>query len=54
MILIEENYAQDVGLDEGALYVRRQWTRLNEYAPPKTKAAIRRIPISSSSPSEDD
>lgn len=28
------------------LHVRRQFTRLGEYAPPKTKAAIRRIPLS--------
>jgi len=26
--------------------VRRQWTRLGEYAPPKTEAALRRIPLS--------
>ena len=37
---------QDFDLYEGVLYVRRQWTRLGEYAPPKTKAAIRRIPLS--------
>jgi integrase len=36
----------DVDLHEGVLYVRRQWTRMHEYAPPKTKAAIRRIPLS--------
>ena len=28
------------------LHVRRQYTRLGEYAPPKTKAAVRRIPLS--------
>jgi integrase len=28
------------------LHVRRQYTRLREYAPPKTKAAVRRIPLS--------
>jgi integrase len=37
---------QDVDLHKGVLYVRRQWTRMQEYAPPKTKAAIRRIPLS--------
>ena len=36
----------DVDLHEGVLHVRRQWTRLYEYAPPKTKAAVRRIPLS--------
>jgi integrase len=33
-------------LQEGVLHVRRQHTRLREYAPPKTKAALRRIPPS--------
>jgi integrase len=37
---------QDVDLHEGVLHVRRQYTRLGEYAPPKTKAAIRRVPLS--------
>jgi integrase len=37
---------QDVDLHEGVLHVRRQYTRLREYAPPKTKAAVRRIPLS--------
>ena len=37
---------QDIDLHEGVLHVRRQYTRLGEYAPPKTKAAIRRIPLS--------
>jgi integrase len=36
----------DIDLDEGVLYVRRQWTRLGEYAPPKTRAAVRRVPLS--------
>jgi integrase len=36
----------DLDLHEGVLHVRRQWTRLGEYAPPKTKAALRRIPLS--------
>jgi Site-specific recombinase XerC len=29
------------------LHVRRQWARLGEYAPPKTRAAVRRVPLSS-------
>jgi integrase len=37
---------RDIDLQERVLYVRRQWTRLGEYAPPKTKAAVRRIPLS--------
>ena len=37
---------QDVDLHDGVLHVRRQYTRLREYAPPKTKAALRRIPLS--------
>ena len=37
---------QDIDLQEGVLHVRRQYTRLCEYAPPKTKAALRRIPLS--------
>ncbi len=37
---------QDIDLHEGVLHVRRQFTRLGEYAAPKTKAAIRRIPLS--------
>jgi integrase len=36
---------QDVDLQEGALYVRRQWTRSNEYGPTKTPAGLRRIPL---------
>ena len=36
----------DIDFEEGALYVRRQWTRLGEYAPPKTRAAVRRVPLS--------
>jgi len=36
----------DIDLQEGVLHVRRQHTRLGDYAPPKTKAAIRRIPLS--------
>ena len=36
----------DLDLHEGVLHARRQWTRLREYAPPKTKAALRRIPLS--------
>jgi integrase len=37
---------QDVDLDDGVLHVRRQWTRLGELAPPKTKKGIRRVPLS--------
>jgi integrase len=37
---------QDIDLQEGVLHVRRQYTRLGDYAPPKTKAAVRRIPLS--------
>lgn len=37
----------DVDLQAGELNVRRQWTRLCEYAPPKTRAAVRRVPLSS-------
>lgn len=37
---------QDLDLHEGVLHVRRQWTRMREYSPPKTEAAIRRIPLS--------
>ena len=37
---------QDIDLKTGDLHVRRQWTRLSGYAPPKTKAALRRIPLS--------
>jgi integrase len=36
----------DVDLQLNELHVRRQWTRLGEYAPPKTRAAVRRIPLS--------
>ena len=36
---------EDVDLQEGVLHVRRQYTRLGEYGPPKTKAALRRIPL---------
>jgi integrase len=36
---------QDVDLDDGVLYVRRQWTRSNEYGPTKTAAGVRRIPL---------
>jgi integrase len=37
---------EDVDLQDGALHVRQQYTRLGEYGPPKTKAAIRRVPLS--------
>jgi integrase len=35
----------DIDLQEGVLYVRRQWTRSNEYGPTKTPAGVRRIPL---------
>jgi hypothetical protein len=38
---------QDVDLHEGVLHVRRQWTRMYEYGPPKTRAGFRRIALSS-------
>jgi integrase len=38
--------ARYIDLDEGVLYVRRQWTRTQEYATPKTDAGLRRIPLS--------
>jgi len=34
----------DIDLTEGELHVRRQWTRAGEYAAPKTKASVRRVP----------
>jgi integrase len=37
---------EDLDLHDGALHVRQQYTRLGEYGPPKTKAAIRRVPLS--------
>jgi integrase len=37
---------EDVDTHNGELHVRRQWTRLGEYGQPKTKAALRRIPLS--------
>jgi integrase len=37
---------QDVDLHEGVLHVRRQWTRMYEYGPPKTRAGFRRLPLS--------
>jgi len=36
----------DIDLRSGELHVRRQWTRMGEYAPPKTRAAVRRLPLS--------
>ena len=35
----------DIDLDAAELHVRKQWTRLSEYAPPKTGAAVRRLPL---------
>ena len=36
----------DADLQAGELHVRRQWTRMSEYGPPKTRAAVRRVPLS--------
>src|SRR5207247_4926982 len=36
---------QDIDLHEGALQVRRQWTRMGEYAPTKSDAGVRRVPL---------
>jgi|SRR5579862_3277468 len=38
---------QDFEKDDGALYVRRQWTRFGEYGPTKTRAGVRRIALPS-------
>jgi integrase len=35
----------DIDFRDGMLYVRRQWTRSNEYGPTKTAAGVRRIPL---------
>jgi integrase len=37
---------QDVDFGEAVLHVRRQWTRMQELAEPKTKAGLRRVPLS--------
>jgi integrase len=37
---------QDVNFKRRELGVRRQWTRTGEFAEPKTKAALRRVPLS--------
>jgi integrase len=37
---------QDIDIGEGVLYVRRQWLRTGVYGPPKTKAGLRRLPLS--------
>lgn len=36
---------RDIDLHEKTLYVRRQWTRMREYGPPKTKKGVRRVPL---------
>ena len=36
---------EDVDLADGTLRVHRQWTRLAEYAAPKTRAAMREVPL---------
>jgi integrase len=38
---------QDIDLRNGVLQVRRQWLRTYAYGPPKTRAGVRRIPLSS-------
>jgi integrase len=35
----------DIDVHDGVLYVRRQWTRSNEYGPTKTPTGVRRIPL---------
>jgi integrase len=37
---------RDINLAEGVLRVERQWARHGEYAPPKTAASARRVPLS--------
>ena len=37
---------KDIDLHEGELHVRRQWTRLGEYALTKSNAGVRRVPLS--------
>ena len=37
---------QDIDFDRKELHVRRQWTKDGTFAPPKTEAALRRIPLS--------
>jgi integrase len=37
---------QDIDFDRKELRVERQWTRKGELAPPKTEAALRRLPLS--------
>jgi integrase len=37
---------EDVDLHDGVIHVEWQWTRMNEYAPPKTKKAVRDVPLS--------
>ena len=41
----EPDLALDGDRAIGLLYVRRQWTRSNEYGPTKTAAGVRRIPL---------
>jgi integrase len=36
----------DIDLDQGVLHVKRQWTLTRELTAPKTKAGIRRVPLS--------
>jgi integrase len=37
---------EDVDLQDAVLHVRRQWTRAAEYGPTKSRAGVRRIPLS--------
>jgi integrase len=37
---------QDIDFENSVLHVRRQWTRMRELAPPKTKKGVRRVPLS--------
>jgi integrase len=36
---------RDIDLEHGVLEVRRQWNRYGELTPPKTKKALRRVPL---------
>lgn len=40
-----EDFEKTANDGAGALHVRRQWLRTQEYGPPKTKAGVRRIPL---------
>lgn len=36
---------RDIDFDAGVLHVRRQWSRMGDFAPPKTKKGVRRVPL---------